>query len=203
MPDPQLDAFIGRVMEHLPDLSQDRFSSTSWRFENRPTTEGVGLKPGVDLDVDVVASCILNVEAYAENIKFVESCEITNRIGESDFVYTQKMKLPAIGGVQCSLHMEDLGERDGYRVVAWDQDDPGTEALDHKHGGARTQYNLGAWLITPTSLAYSLSAAPVKKDVGTIKFAIMTKGSDATAGTALSSNIDAMIAWSKRVQGGS
>lgn len=199
MPNAELDAFLGRVMERLPTLSRDKFSTTSWRFEGRPTSEGLGLKPGLDLDVDKVAACILNVEAYPQNMKFVESCQITNQIGDSDFIYTQKMKLPALGGVQVSLHMEDLGERDGYRVVAWDQDDAGTQALNPKQGGARTQYSLGAWLIKPDELAYALSSAPLKEDVGSIKFAIMTKGADATAGTALSTTIDAMIAWSKRV----
>lgn len=198
MPNAELDAFLGRVMEHLPSLSRDKFSTTSWRFEGRPTSEGLGLKPGLDLDVDKVAACILNVEAYAQNLKFVQSCQITNKISDTDFVYTQKMKLPAIGGVQVSLHMEDLGERDGYRVVAWDQDDAGTQALNPKDGGSRTQYNIGAWLIKPDELAYSLSSAPLKKDVGSIKYAIMTKGADATASTALSTTIDAMIAWSQR-----
>ncbi|MDP4015437.1 MAG: hypothetical protein Q8P38_12585, partial [Candidatus Nanopelagicales bacterium] len=179
MADAGLEAFLGRVMEHLPGLSSDRFSSQSWRFENRPTNEGLGLKPRVELDVDKVAARILDVEAYSANIKFVESCEMTNKISDSEQVYTQRMKLPALGGIQVSLHMVDLGERDGYRVVGWSQDDAGTEALNPKQGGARTQYNLGAWLITPTSLAYALSAAPVKKDVGGLKFAIMTKGSDA------------------------
>jgi hypothetical protein len=108
------------------------------------------------------------------------------------------MKLPAIGGIQVALHLEDLGERDGYRVVAWNQDNEQTEALNPKQGGARTAYNLGAWLIKPTELAYALSAAPIKKDVGSIKYTLMIKGSEATATTALSSNIDALIAWSHR-----
>lgn len=198
MSDAGAEAFLARVLEQLTDMSRDRFSSKSWRFEGRPTSECVGLKPGVDLDVDKVAARILDVEAYPQNIKFVEDTQVTNRISDSEFVYVQKMKLPALGGIQVSLHMQDLGEHDGYRVIAWDQDDAGTQALDKNHGGARTEYNLGAWLIKPTELAYSLSAAPVKKDVGSIKYAVMTKGSDATAGTVLSSNIDAMIAWSKR-----
>lgn len=199
MADAALEAFLGRVFEHLPELGRDRFSNTSWKFENHPTTEGLGLKPGVDVDVDKVAACVLNVEAYPENLKFVESCTITNPISDTEFVYTQKMKLPAIGGVQVSLHMEDLGDREGYRVVAWNQDDAGTEALNTKQGGARTQYNIGAWLIKSDEVAYSLSSAPRKKDVGSIKFAVMTRGADATAGTVLSTTIDAMVAWSQRV----
>ena len=91
---------------------------------------------------------ILNVEAYSENIKYVEDCRITDPVSDREFTYVQRMKLPALGGIQVSLHMQDLGDRGGYRVVAWTQDDPGTQALDKKDG-ARTAYNLGAWLIKP------------------------------------------------------
>lgn len=192
------DAFVGRVLDKLQGMSRDRFSSESWRFEDRPTGEGVGLKPGITVDVDKVAARILDVEDYSENIKYVEECKITNRISDTEFVYIQRMKLPALGGIQVSLHMKDLGERDGYRIVAWDQDDEGTQALDKHHGGARTEYNLGAWLIKPTEVAYALSAAPIKKDVGGLKYAIMTKGADATAASVLATNIDAMVAWAQR-----
>ena len=37
-----------------------------------------------------------------------------------------------------------------------------------------------------------------KKDVGSLKFAVMTKGADATAGEVLRSNIEAMRDWSQR-----
>lgn len=198
MSDSSAEDFLGRVLEQLSDMNRGRFSSKSWRFEDRPTSEGVGLKPEIEIDVETVVQRILNVEAYSQNIKYVEDCQITETISPSEFVYVQRMKLPALGGIQVSLHMTDLGERDGYRVVAWNQDDAGTQALNPKDGGARTAYNLGAWLIKPTELAYALSAAPVKKDVGSLKYAIMTKGSDATAGTVLSSNIDAMVDWAQR-----
>lgn len=197
MSDASAEEFLGRVMEHLKDMPRDKYSNTSWRYEGRPTGEGVGLKPGVELDVDKVVQRVLDVENYADNIKFVESCTISNKISDSEIVYVQRMKLPVIGKVQVSLHIEDLGERDGYRVVAWDQDDPGTMALD-KHQGIRTEYNLGAWLIKTDELAFALSSAPIKKDVGSLKYALMTKGADATSGTAISTNIDAMVAWSHR-----
>lgn len=192
------EAFLGRVLERLSGMSRNGFSSDSWQFENRPTSEGVGLKAGVDLDVDKVAARILDVTAYPQNIKYVENCTIIDRISDTEQLYVQKMKLPALGGIQVALHMQDLGERDGYRVVAWNQDDAATENLDKRNGGARTAYNLGAWLIKPDELAYALSAAPLKKDVGSIKYTLMTKGSDATASTVLSSNIDAMIGWAHR-----
>lgn len=198
MSDPGADAFLDRVFEKLADMPTDKFSTVSWRFESRPTSEGLGLKPGVSVDPDKMVARILDVEAYATNMKFVEECVISNKVSDKEIVYVQRMKLPALGGVQVSLHIEDYGERNGWRVVAWNQDEPGTQALDKHHGGARTEYNLGAWLIKPDAIAYALSAAPIKKDVGSLKYAVMTKGSDATAGTLLSTTIDAMIAWSKR-----
>lgn len=199
MADAELEGFLSRVSEHLASLERDGFKSTSWRFENRPTTEGVGLMAGVDLDVEKMVSCVMNVEAYPDNVQYVDSIEVRDRVSEGDVTYVQRMKLPALGGIQVVLHLVDLGERDGYRVVGWTQEDAATEGLNPKQGGARTAYNLGAWLIKPDEVAYSLSAAPIKKDVGAIKYALMTKGADATAGTVMRATIDGMTGWSKRV----
>lgn len=198
MTDTAAEEFLTRVLAKLKDMPRDKFNSESWKYEDRPTSEGVGVKPDVSIDVDKFAAHVLDVENYPGNVKYVESIEVLNKTSDSDFNYVQKVKLPALGGMQMALHIADLGERDGYRVIAWDQDDAGTEALDKNNGGARTEYNLGAWLISPTEVAYALSASPRKKDVGSIKFAIMTKGSDATVGTVLSSTIDGMIEWSQK-----
>ena len=197
MADAALEDFLSRVNEHLPGLSRDKFSNDSWRYQDRPTSEGLGLKPGVSVDPEKVVACILDVEAYKENVKYVEEVTVTER-GDNYVIYTQKVKLPVLGGLQFSIKLEDLGEIDGYRVVGWNQDDALTEALDKKHGGARTEYNLGAWLVKPDEVAYALSAVPLKKDVGSLKYAVMTKGADATASSVLSDNIDAMIEWANR-----
>mgnify|MGYP006377318873 FL=1 len=197
MADAALEDFLARVNEHLPGLSRDKFSNDSWRYQDRPTSEGLGLKPGVSVDPEKVVACILDVEAYKENVKYVEEVTVTER-GDNSVIYTQKVKLPVLGGLQFSIKLEDLGEIDGYRVVGWNQDDARTEALDKKHGGARTEYNLGAWLVKPDEVAYALSAVPLKKDVGSLKYAVMTKGADATASSVLSDNIDAMIEWANR-----
>ena len=68
----------------------------------------------------------------------------------------------------------------------------------NKKDGARTAYNLGAWLLQDDAVAYALSSAPVKKDVGTLKFMAMTKGADAMASEALRQNIDGMLQWADR-----
>ena len=192
------DSFLDRVFEHIPDLSREKFNYTSWRFEKRPTGEGVALVPESDVDVEKIIACILNVEAYPQNVRYVESTEVLQRRSDTDFTYVQKLDLPLLGGIQTAINLADYGERDGYRIVAWDQNDEATEALDKKKGGARTQYNLGAWLVKPNEVLYSLSSAPRKADVGSLKFAVMTKGADATAGEVLKSNIDGMVAWSRK-----
>lgn len=192
------EQFLKRVREHWGELKASGYSSATWRFDDRPTNEGLGLKRGLTVDVEPLVTRIMDVENYPGNVKYVESTKVTDQISDSEFIYIQKLKLPVLGGVQMSLHLQDIGERDGYRVVAWAQDDAGTEALDKKQGGARTQYNLGAWLIKPTEVAFALSSAPFKKDVGAIKFAVMTKGADATAGVVISSTIDSMIGWARR-----
>ena len=141
---------------------------------------------------------ILDVEEYPRNVRYVESVQILQRRSPSDFTYVQKMSLPLLGGLQCALELTDQGERDGYRVVSWSQDDEATDALDKKSGGARTTYNLGAWILKPEEVWFALSSAPRKEDVGSLKFAIMTKGGEATAGEVLKGNIQGMVAWSKR-----
>lgn len=190
------EEFIGRVLTHVASLNRDRFNSTTWRFENRPTVEGVGLKPHIIVPENV-SRCILDVEHYPENIKFVESTEMIDRRSETDFTYIQRMNLPVLGRVQVQIHLADYGIWEDYHVVAWDQDDEGTAALDRSRG-FRTAYNLGAWLLTPESVSYALSSAPVKSDVGTLKYLALTKGADVTAGEVIRQNIEAMIAWSER-----
>ena len=64
MADAALEDFLSRVNEHLPGLSRDKFSNDSWRYQDRPTSEGLGLKPGVSVDPEKVVACILDVEAY-------------------------------------------------------------------------------------------------------------------------------------------
>jgi hypothetical protein len=191
------DEFLDRVMPHVADLTSDRFSHVSWRFEKRPTSEGVGLLPNPDTDIDLMVAHVLDVEAYPDNVKYVESVEVVERRSDTDVTYIQRMNLPLIGRIQVQINLSDYGMRDGFRVVAWDQDDEATAALDKKQG-ARTAYNLGAWLLAEDAVGYALSSAPLKSDVGTLKYMAMTKGADATAGEVLKQNIQGMIAWAHR-----
>jgi len=188
------EEFLDRVMPHAAELSRDKFNYKTWRFEKRPTSEGVGIVPNLDVDVENLAAHVLDVENYPKNVKYVESIEMIDKRSPTDFTYIQRMSLPVIGKIQVQLNLADYGDRDGFRVVAWDQDDEGTAALNKKQG-ARTAYNLGAWLIAPDAVVYALSSSPLKSDVGTLKFIAMTKGADVTAGEVLRANIEGMVAW--------
>lgn len=188
--------FLDRVMPHLAKLPTDKFNHTSWRFENRPTSEGVGILPA-QVNLDIMAGCILDAEHYPENVKYVESVEIVDRQSPTDVSYIQRMSLPVLGKMQVQIDLTEIPSRDGWRIIAWDQNDAGTEELDKKQG-ARTAYNLGAWLLRDDAIAYALSSAPVKKDVGTLKYMAMTKGADAMASDVLKQNIEGMIAWAER-----
>ncbi|MCH9720210.1 MAG: hypothetical protein K0U60_10120 [Actinomycetia bacterium] len=188
--------FLDRVMPHLTKLPTDKFNHTSWRYENRPTSEGVGILPA-QVNLDIMASCILDAEHYPENVKYVESVEIVDRRSPTDVSYIQRMSLPVLGKMQVQIDLAEIPSRDGWRIIAWDQNDAGTEELDKKQG-ARTAYNLGAWLLRDDAIAYALSSAPVKKDVGTLKYMAMTKGADAMASDVLKQNIEGMIAWAER-----
>lgn len=192
------EQFLDRVFENVPALSHDSFNYKSWRYSDHPTSEGVGLMPEAGVDADVMVARILDVENYASNIRYVKECVITEQRSDTDFTYVQRMELPLLGGLQTALHIADFGERDGYRVVAWSQDDAGTDALDKRKGGARTSYNFGSWLLAEDHVCFALSSAPRKADVGSLKFALMTKGADATASDVLKANIEGMVAWAKR-----
>jgi hypothetical protein len=57
---------------------------------------------------------------------------------------------------------------------------------------------VGAWLLKSDMVAYALSSAPSKKDVGRLKFAALTRGADAGATQVVKANIRGMVGWSRR-----
>ncbi len=190
-------AFVDRVFSNLPP-SDRGFQWKSWRHSGRPTNEGVGILPRA-VNVDAMASRIMNVDAYRGNIEFVDECRTVPDASCSppqSVRFYQRIKLPLVGAVHHELVLQDLGERDGWRVLAWHQH-PGTDALNKKEG-ARSEYNVGCWLLRADAVGYALSSAPRKADVGRLKFAALTKGADAGAASVLKGNIEGMIRWSER-----
>jgi len=192
--------FLDRVFPHVGELSTSRFSFEAWRHAGRPTNEGVGRLPGVSVDVDAFAARVMDIGHYRGNIDYVEESRAVDgpeHAPPQAVRFYQRIKVPVLGAIQMELVLTDFGERDGYRVLAWHQQDPATRALNPRQG-ARTDYNLGAWLIRPDAVAYALSSAPRRDDVGRLKFAALTKGADAGAASMVKANIEGMIAWSKR-----
>ena len=195
-----MSAFIDRVWQHLPSSVPSQFHIARWRFDGRPTGEALGLLPAPGIDVAAVAARILDVDRYRGNVDHVEECR---SIADARFSppqsvrFYQRVKLPVLGAVQSEMALRDLGERDGWRVLAWDMLAPETNALNPRQG-ARMDYNVGAWLIRPDALGYALSSSPSRKDVGRLKFAALTKGADAGAGPILKGNIEGMLRWSRR-----
>jgi len=193
-------AFLDRVMPNVPSLGGRDFQFKAWRHADRPTQEGVGVLAQSGVDVDKLAACIMNVNSYRGNVDHVEE---SRAISDSRYAppkavrFYQRVKVPMLATIHMELVLQDFGERNGWRVIAWDQLDAETDRLNAKQG-ARSEYNVGAWLIKPDAVAYALSSAPRKKDVGRLKFAALTKGADAGAPQVVKANIRGMVAWSKR-----
>lgn len=189
--------FVDRVFRNLPSHG-GRYAFSAWQHTGKTTKEGVGILPG-PVDVDAVVSRLMDVDRYVGNIDFVEQCRsIKDPAFEPPAAvrFYQAVKIPIIGRLHHELVLEDLGERDGWRVLAWFMH-PASERLSDKDG-VRSEYNDGAWLIRPDALAYALSSAPKKSDVGRLKFAALTKGADAGASPAIRSNIEGILKWARR-----
>ena len=191
-------SFLDRVFSNLPSVG-GKFTFNAWRHGGRPTSEGVGVLP-VSVDLDKMAARIMDVSSYRGNIDYVEESRVV-----PDPVHTpptavhfyQRIKVPVLAEIQMELVLTDHGIRDGWRVLAWHQLDAETERLSTRKG-ARSEYNVGAWLLKDGAVGYALSSAPRKSDVGRLKFAALTKGADASAAKVVKANIEGMIRWSKR-----
>lgn len=190
-------AFVDRVLRNLPRWGSG-FAFASWKQAGKVTKEGVGIL-ATSVDVDRVVARVMDVDHYVGNVDYVETCRSISDPGHEppkSARFYQKIKLPVIGALHHELVLEDLGERDGWRVLGWylHRDAAKLSARD----GARAAYNDGAWLIRPEAVGYALSSAPLKDDVGRLKFAALTKGADAGASKAIQANIEGMLAWSRR-----
>jgi len=192
--------FLDRVFRHVPAQPGARFVFEAWRHADRPTKEGFGLLPMAGVPVDKLAACVLDVAAYRGNIDYVEESRV---IADPRYAppaavrFYQRVKVPMLAEIQMELVLQDFGERQGWRVLGWHQLDAETARLDPGRG-ARSAYNVGAWLIRPDAVGYALSSAPSKDDVGRLKFAALTTGADAGAAQVVQANIQGMVKWAQR-----
>jgi len=196
---PGIKDFLERVFSNLPDAATD-FNFKSWRFDGRPTNEGVGIMSITGFDVDKLAASIFAVGEFPGNIDYVEETRV---IPDPKYKppkaihYYQRLKLPLLSPMHNEIVLFDFGQRNGWRVLGWQQLDDETERLS-PNKAARFEYNVGAWLIKPDAVAFATSSSPRKSDVSAFQYAIITKGGDATAKAAVKVNINGMVAWSRR-----
>lgn len=193
------DAFIDRVFAHLPS-AKGGFGFASWDQAGKATQEGVGVLAVPGVDVERVVRCVMDVDHYVGNISHVEECRaIADRAFQPPAAvrFYQRINVPMLSRIHMELVLTDHGTRDGWRVLGWHQLDAPTAVLSDSVG-ARSAYNDGAWLVRGDAVAYALSSAPRRDDVGRLKFAALTKGADAAASKMVRANIEGMVAWSRR-----
>ena len=194
------DAFLDRVFQHVPRGAITKFDYSSWRYADRPTSEGFGVLPVPGMDPERMVARVMDVGHYPGNVDYVQTVRIVSDpkwVQPKAVHYYQQIKVPILGELQMELVLQDVGERDGWRVVAWHLLDAETARLNPKQG-ARSEYNVGAWLLQPGIAGYALSSAPMRDDVGRLKYAALTKGADAGAASVLKGAIEGMVRWSMR-----
>lgn len=191
--------FVNRVLQRLPKGAVGEFSFTSWD-SGRPTSEGFGIMAVPGADPEKVIDRVMDVDHYVGNIKHVV---ISRSIPDAKYTppesvrFYHKVKIPLIGDLQHELVLERLGTVEGYAIAAWSLLERETAALN-KRDGIRSAYNDGAWLVKPGVVGYALSSAPIRDDVGFLKWKALTKGADVAAASAIKDNIRGMTAWAAR-----
>lgn len=197
---PEHVEFVERVFRRLPKSAPSRFQFQSWPHRGRPTDEGLGVMAAPGVEPAEVEAAAWDVNNYKGNTQAVVECRQVpdDRFdGETQQRFYQRIEIPVLGSIHYELLMERVAERDGWSGVAWSVLRSETDRLDKKKG-MRSDYNHGCWLSMPGAVAYGLSSAPKRDDVGFIKWKAMTKGADATAPRMFQANIEGMTAWVKR-----
>lgn len=194
------EAFVERVMKHLPAAAPGKFEFVHWNHAGRPTDEGFGLVPVPGADPEKILAAVFDVDHYVGNIEHVGVCRSIEdprfpRPGKVRFY--QKLDIPLLGGIHHELVLHDLGTRNGYRIAAWDVLRAETDALSPKEA-FRSDYNHGAWFAAPGLVGYALGSAPKRDDVGFLKWKALTSGADVAASRVLKANIEGLAKWAAR-----
>jgi hypothetical protein len=194
------EAFVERVLKHLPSSPPGAFTFAHWSHAGRPTDEGFGIMPIPGVDPEKVIAAVMDVDRYVGNVEHVSACRHVDdpRFTPPDHVrFYQKVDLPVLGSIHHELVLHRLGVRDGYHVAAWDVLRPETDALSTKEA-FRSDYNHGAWFVAPGLLGYALGSAPKREDVGFLKWKALTSGADVAASRVVKANIEGMARWAAR-----
>lgn len=193
--------FLDRVTEKIPDhgagVAGYRFRD--WDQPGKPTHEALGLKAIAGVDPDALIARVKDVNAYCGRIDHVEACRA---VPDPAFMpphhvrFYQQIRVGKVVDIQQELALIDAGTIKGYRVACWYLLKDPTNALD-RAAGARSEYNVGAWLAAPGVVGYALSTWPRRDDVNLIQWLSLTSGANTVASRIVEANIDAMAAWAK------
>lgn len=192
--------FLERVFLRLPKGNVSKYHFESWPHGGRPTKEALAAASVPGIDPAKVEAAAWAVDEYKGNVHAVIECRQVpddRYDGENQQRFYQRIEIPVLGAIHYELLMERVPERDGWRGVAWSVLRAETDRLE-KRRGIRSDYNHGCWLSKPGVLAYALGTAPLRADVGLIKWKAMTKGAEVTAPRIFKANVEGMAAWARR-----
>ncbi|QDV32594.1 hypothetical protein ElP_04290 [Tautonia plasticadhaerens] len=198
---PEVREFLDRVLDHAPEAGTgvEGFRFSHWGHPGRPTRAAMGVKSVPGLDPDELIARVMDVDGYEGRIANVLSSRSRPDPGrpEEDSVrFSQRIQIPGIARVQQEAVLMDLGTIDGYRVACWYLLSEETGALNPRDG-ARSAFNVGAWLAAPGVVGYALNSWPRREDVNALQWLSLTTGSDALASPIVERTIDGMARWSR------
>ncbi len=199
---PDVKVFLDRVFRNIPAASNppQTFLFKSWEVDGKITNEGIGLMPVSAIDPEKLIARVMDVDHYVGNIDYVKECRgiPDPRFSPPHAVrFYQYLDLPMISNVHHELVLVDGGTRKGYRYAYWYMLEPETKRLD-PNKGARSAFNIGAWIVSPKAVGYALSSWPMREDVGYLSWKAMTSGADLAAKSTIENNIKGMISWTKK-----
>ena len=199
---PEVREFLGRVLERVPEggAGVTGYQFRHWGREGKPTHEAIGLKAVPGVDPREAIARVMDVDGYAGHLAHVAACRSVRDPAfepPEQVRFFQVVRVPGIARVQQELVLVDAGTVQGYRVAYWYLLEGETEALDPK-AGARSAFNVGAWLVAPGVVGYALSTWPRRGDVNALQWVSLTSGADALAEKVVEGNIDGLAAWAKR-----
>lgn len=191
--------FLDRVFKKLP-RSGSSFQFEHWNFGGRPTDEGVGMLNVAGIDPDRLIARVMDVGSYVGNVDHVIESRVisdTRFTPPAQVRFYQRVDVPLLAKIHHELVLVDAGTMNGFRVAWWYLLEPETLKLSSKDA-ARSQYNFGAWIAGQGQVGYALSSAPVRDDVGFLKWKALTAGADVAAGKVVKANIECMCRWASR-----
>jgi hypothetical protein len=199
---PDVREFLGRVLEKVPEPGTAVTGYEFWHWEQsgKPTREAIGLKAIASADPHQLIAQVMNVDGYQGNLAHVD---ISRSEKDPAFEpprkvrFFQLLSVPGIAKIQHELALVDMGTIKGYRVACWYLLRDRTESLSAKLG-ARSDYNVGAWLAAPGVVGYALSSWPKRADVNALQWMSLTSGANTMAKKIIEDNIDGMAAWARK-----